>query len=32
MEDATDADYPHAERVCKDFEIKKLGEYYDMYV
>ena len=23
MEDITDADYMHAKRVCKDFEIKK---------
>ena len=29
MEDITDAHYAHAKRVCKDFEIKKLGEYYD---
>ena len=32
MEDITDADYAHAKRVCKDFEIKNLGEYYDLYV
>ena len=32
MEDITDADYAHAERVCKDFEIKNLGEYHDLYV
>ena len=25
MEDVTDADYTHAKRVCKDFEIKNLG-------
>ena len=25
MEDITDADYAHAKRVCKDFEVKKLG-------
>ena len=25
----TDADYMHAKRVCKDFEIKNLGEYHD---
>ena len=31
MEDITDADYVHAKRVCKDFEIKNLGEY-DLYV
>ena len=27
----TDADYAHAKRVCKDFEIKHLGEYQDLY-
>ena len=32
MEDITDADYAHAKRVCKDFEIKNLGEYYDMHI
>ena len=32
MEDITDADYAHAKQVCKDFEIKNLGEYYDLYV
>ena len=32
MEDITDADYAHAKRVCKDFEIKNLGEYHDFYV
>ena len=32
MEDITDADYMHAERVCKDFEIKNLGEYHDLYL
>ena len=26
MEDITDGDYAHAKRVCKDFEIKNLGE------
>ena len=31
MEDITDADYVHAKKVCKDFEIKNLGEY-DLYV
>ena len=31
MEDITDADYMHAKRVCKDFEIKSLGEYHDLY-
>ena len=32
MKDITDADYAHGKRVCKDFEIKKLGEYHDSYV
>ena len=32
MEDITDADYAYAKRVCKEFEIKNLGEYYNLYV
>ena len=32
MGDITDADYTHAKRVCKDFEIKHLGEYHDLYI
>ena len=32
MGDITDKDYVHAKRVCKDFEIKELGEYHDLYV
>ena len=32
MEDNTDADYAHAKKVCKDFEIKILGDYHDLYV
>ena len=31
MEDIIDADYAHAKRVCKDFEINS-GEYHDFYV
>ena len=31
MEYIVDADYVHA-RVCKDFEIKNLGECHDSYV
>ena len=27
-EDITDANYANAKRVCKDFEIKNLGEYH----
>ena len=29
--DITDADYAHAKTVCKDFEIKDLREYHDLY-
>ena len=32
MEDLTDADYMHAKTVCKDFEIKNLRKYHDLYV
>ena len=32
MGNITDADYAHAKRVCKDFEIKHLGEYHDLYI
>ena len=32
MEDVTDADYARVKRVCKDFDIKNLGEYHDLYV
>ena len=32
MEGITDADYAHAKRVCKDFEIKNLEEYHNLYV
>ena len=32
MEGITDADYMHAKIVCKDFEIKNLGQYYDLYL
>ena len=28
----TDADYAHAKRVCKDFQMKNLREYHDLYV
>ena len=30
--DTTGADYAHAKRVCKDFEIKNVGEYHNLYV
>ena len=32
MLDITYADYMHAERFCKDYEIKKLYEYNNLYV
>ena len=32
MEDIADANYAHANSVCKDFEIKNLAEYHDLYV
>ena len=30
IEHIADAAYAHAKRVCKDFEIKNLGEYHDI--
>ena len=30
-DDITDTDYNHAKRVSKDFEIKYLDEYHDLY-
>ena len=32
MEDITDANYAPVKGVRKDFEIKNLGEYHDLYV
>ena len=32
MKDITDADYAYTKRVCKDFEIKNLGEYHNLFV
>ena len=32
MEDITHADYTCTKRVCKDIEIKNLGEYHGLYV
>ena len=31
MEDITDANYLHAEEVCKGFEPKDIGEYHDFH-
>ena len=30
MKDITDADYAHKKRICKDLEMKNLGEYHDV--
>ena len=30
MEDLNDANYAHAKRDCKDFEIKNIAEYHDL--
>ena len=32
MDDITDTDYVHTKKVCKDFEIKYLGEYHVFYI
>ena len=32
MEDITDTDYRHANKVFKEFKLKHLGEYHDSYV
>ena len=32
MEDIIDTAQAYVKRVCKDFEIKILGEYHDLYV
>ena len=32
MEDITDTDYTHVNKVFKEFKIKHLGEYHDLYV
>ena len=32
MEHITNVDNTHVKRVCKDIEIKNLGEYHDLYV
>ena len=31
LEDITDESYIHAQKVSKEFEIKNLGEYHDLY-
>ena len=32
LEDVTDEDYLHAQKVIEEFKLKSLGEYYDIYV
>ena len=32
IEDITDTDYRHANKVFKEFKLKSLGEYHDLYV
>ena len=32
IEEIPEVDYMHRKRVCKDFEIKSLGEYHDLYL
>ena len=32
MENIKDSNHNHAKRVCKDFQIKNLGEYHDLYL
>ena len=32
IEDIRDAYYMHVKKVCKDFEIKNLAEYHDLYL
>ena len=32
MDDIAGAGYMHVKRVCKDFEIKSLGQYHDFYL
>ena len=32
LENITDKDYTHAQKVFEEFKLKNLGEYYDPYV
>ena len=32
MKNLTGVDYAHVKRICKDFKMKYLGEYYDLYL
>ena len=32
MDNTTDAEYTHTKIFCKDFKVKHLGDYHDLYV
>ena len=32
LENISDEDYPHAQKIWDEFKIKHLGEYHDLYV
>ena len=32
LEDITDEDYAHGQKIWKEFEIKNIGEYHDLHV
>ena len=32
VKNITDADFVYTRRVCKDFKIRNLGDYHDLYV
>ena len=32
LEDITDEDYKHAQKIVEEFKLKSLGEYHDRYV
>ena len=32
MKEITYGDHMHGKRVCKDFEIRNLGKYHDLYL
>ena len=32
LEDITDKDYAHAQKVFEEFKLKNLGDYHDLYV
>ena len=32
LEDITEKDYTHAQKVFKEYKLKNLGDYHDLYV